>query len=286
MGVIATNWLIIADCNGIFDKECIALSRQHSVAVDYPKTGNAVPLAAIPKYKGKKKPDWHAPETGANGEHYYTSQSAIGRLFRAIKLPALEMVTSSSTSVEDMRMSAPNAIVKEYRRWCSCRCDILARFEVARRVQEFIVVSDGTTNKSLIQFMGDLFGSFACQLRSICAMNTIAEYSGLASLTEEEALIGTIAEKTSQPRRRTDAMARLRDQSERLAKAVRGEISCVDGASHLQSLRQAWVAYNIGLMKRDYFGGQSFAWIALGEIFDAIKDIEEEERALLRQANA
>ena len=93
---------------------------------------------------------------------------------------------------------------------------------------------------------------------------------------------------TSDPNGKDNSPGPSSDDKERdlEQKRVRGEISCVDGASHLQSLRQAWVAYNIGLMKRDYFGGQSFAWIALGEIFDAIRDIEEEERALLRQANA
>ena len=292
MGVIATNWLIIADRESIFSDECLKLAQLHNIAVDYPKTGEAVPLSEIPKSKEekkkkKKKPDWCAPETETNAGRYYTSESAVGRLFRAIKLPALETAAPSSPSyVEDMRMGTPNAIVKDYRRWSSCPCNILARLEVERRVQEFIVISDGTTPKDRIKFMWALFVSFACQLRSICAMNTIAEYSGLASLTEEEALIGTIAEKTSQPRRRTDAMVRLRDQSERLVKAVRGEIFRVDGASRRQSLLQAWIAYNIGLMKRSYFGGKSFAWIALGEIFDAMKDIEEEERALQRQANA
>lgn len=36
LGMIAINWLIIADQKGIFDADCLKLSQLHSDAVDYP----------------------------------------------------------------------------------------------------------------------------------------------------------------------------------------------------------------------------------------------------------
>jgi len=46
LGVIAINWLIIADQSslGVFDPDCLKLSELHSDAVDYPKSGQPVSL--------------------------------------------------------------------------------------------------------------------------------------------------------------------------------------------------------------------------------------------------
>lgn len=77
-------------------------------------------------------------------------------------------------------------------------------------------------------------------------------------------------------------MSQLREQTATLVASVRDEIAGEIDTPSEKSLERAWIAYNIALMEDDYFGARSFAWIALGEIFDAIKDIEEEDRRLLR----
>jgi hypothetical protein len=82
--MVAINWLLIADASrlGILDPDCIRLAALHSDAVDYPKTGQVSasrsrnceilnghqPVArnTIPKFKPKRKPDWHAPEVNVN----------------------------------------------------------------------------------------------------------------------------------------------------------------------------------------------------------------------------
>jgi hypothetical protein len=91
VGIVAINWLIIADLSreGIFDENCITLANLHSNAVDYPKSGQPVPLEKIPKVKTRRRPDWHAPETidPNASSRFYQSRRAIGRLFRAIDLP-------------------------------------------------------------------------------------------------------------------------------------------------------------------------------------------------------
>ena len=96
LGLVAINWLIIADQSdkSIFDKDCMTLAQLHSDAVDYPKSSTPVPLQKIPRLKSKTKPDWNQPETmnDSRSADYYESQRAIGRLFRAIELPALDIV--------------------------------------------------------------------------------------------------------------------------------------------------------------------------------------------------
>lgn len=82
LGIVGINWLIIADQSnqGIFDPDCLMLAQLHSDAVDYPKSGQPVPLNKIPRLKFRAKPDWNAPETlGRESDKFYNSNKAIGR---------------------------------------------------------------------------------------------------------------------------------------------------------------------------------------------------------------
>jgi RNA dependent RNA polymerase len=107
LGIVAMNWMIIADQSplGILDPDCMTLATLHSDAVDYPKSGQPVSIKKIPKLKFPEKPDWNAPETIASASsRFYKSRTALGRLFRAIKLPAVQRRTRRSTNqpfVED-----------------------------------------------------------------------------------------------------------------------------------------------------------------------------------------
>jgi hypothetical protein len=96
LGIIAINWLIIADQSehGVFDSDCLKLSQLHSDAVDYPKSGVPVSVSQIPRLKIKAKPDWNAPETvkvDLQKGKYYESKRYIGRLFRKIDLRPLNI---------------------------------------------------------------------------------------------------------------------------------------------------------------------------------------------------
>ena len=94
LGFVAANWPIIADRSdkSVLDEDCMVLAQLHSDAVDYPKSSTPVPLYKLPKLKFRKKPDWSQPEITNDSKNadYYPSQRAIGRLFRAIELPALD----------------------------------------------------------------------------------------------------------------------------------------------------------------------------------------------------
>ena len=77
-------------------------------------------------------------------------------------------------------------------------------------------------------------------------------------------------------------MSQMNEQTATLVKSVNDGL-VGDGDILEQSLYRAWVAYRIASMEHNAFGARSFGWIALGAIFDAIKEIEEEERSLTRR---
>lgn len=283
LGLIATNWLIIADqsTQGIFDPDCLILSALHSDAVDYAKSGQPVPVERMPRLKFRTKPDWSAPETstGNNNTKYYKSERAIGKLYRAIDLPAVERIRRVQTSQRRHLREGRQATLD----------DILAAFEedvyaddspvhiaLVERVAGFI--SLGRHDDDLIAEIWELYLNYVSQLQSICADHTLSHERG-AMLTEEEAVIGSIVAKCSQPRRRKDLMSHLREQATTLVDGMRFDISGEEGTLPDKSMERAWVAFRIASMEEETFGARSFAWVAMGEIFDAIKTIEDSEGA-------
>jgi len=90
--------------------------------------------------------------------------------------------------------------------------------------------------------------------------------------------MGTITQATSQPRRRQDMMARLRESTQVLTSELREELGDEDVEERY--LRTSWVAWVTALSRGGEFGAQSFGWVALGGIFDAIRRIEEREQAI------
>jgi RNA-dependent RNA polymerase len=231
--MVATNWLLIADCSpkGIFDPDCFKLAQVHSDAVDYPKSGEPVPHGSIPKPTRKIRPDWHAPETvDMTSGKYYESNRAIGRytyldfmiapnssrasrLFRAITLPALKAVTktrrrqrerladSKETTVEDLFYD-----LNELGPTRSDFDDIQLGVEDYIRRSGFISMDPITMDEA--QEAWDLFQTFTSQIHNACISYTLSQ-SKDAMLTEQELVIGTIVAKSNQPRRRKDMMAKV-----------------------------------------------------------------------------
>ena len=75
-------------------------------------------------------------------------------------------------------------------------------------------------------------------------------------------------------------MSRMRENTATLVSNVKGEMMGDDDVSADESLRRAWIAYRLAHLEGDVFGARSFSWIALGAIFDSIKEIEEERRTI------
>lgn len=278
LGIIAINWLIIADQSrdlGIMDQDCMKLAELHSDAVDYPKSGQPVALNKIPKLKFKTKPDWNAPETvNTNNADYYESQRAIGKLFRAIELPAIQH--SHKPRHGRQRRRAGTGGIAQLTRLLDdvAFADDPVHMAIEDRVFEFLppdqpaYLTPGTE-----EHVEEIFGQYSSELRSICAVNTLSQARS-ASLREEEAMIGTIIQQTSQPRKRKDMMAKLREQTDILVRGVREGLAGDDEMLPEESLERAWLAWQLSIKERQCFGAHSFGWVALGAIFEAIKEIE------------
>ena len=92
-------------------------------------------------------------------------------------------------------------------------------------------------------------------------------------------MVGTIVQQTPQPRKRKDHMTKLRDQTDLLVKGIRDRLEGDDGDSPEDVLRRAWHAWLLAYRKQkaEIFGAHSFGWVALGVIFEALKEIDERE---------
>ncbi|KAI0793415.1 RdRP-domain-containing protein [Abortiporus biennis] len=285
LGIIAVNWLIIADQseNSIFDESCLLLSNLHSDAVDYPKSGVPVPLHKIPKLKFKTRPDWNAPETvNVDSAKYYQSQRAIGKLFREVDLPALRTVQDAQRSqhsqLRNRHQFSPQEILDTFRNNHDDHDEDPVFVAVAAKVSLYIPLGRRDDDDDIVEIW-ELIENYAAQLLTICADHTLSTHRS-AMLTEEEAVIGSIVAKCSQPRKRKDTMSRLREQTNELVQGVAHQLAGEDGTLPEKSLERAWVAFRLACIEKQFFGSKSFAWIALGEIFDSIKIIEGESEGL------
>ncbi|PCH36046.1 hypothetical protein WOLCODRAFT_91813 [Wolfiporia cocos MD-104 SS10] len=274
VGIIANRWRIIADqsSHGVFDRKCYRLAKLHSDAVDYPKSGTPVAHHLIPDQLFSAKPDWSAPETiSPNAVDYYPSPRAIGHLFRAIKLPVIRM---DKRVQEDIGLVD---VLTRYRTGAEVDHGGQVYIVVKRLIAEVINLPETTTvADTAITRLWELFESYASRLRTICADHTLS-HSRTPMLTEEEAVLGTIIEKCSQPRERRNLISRLREQTSTLVNIAYDELLHIAGSSSaLSVLEQAWIAYQIALCAGDRFGARSFGWVVLNLVLEKADMIRKE----------
>jgi len=271
VGIIAINWLIIADQSSecIFDESCLTLAQLHSDAVDYPKSGTPVELGRIPKLKIKQKPDWIAPETAnLDSARYYESKSALGRLFRAVELPAV-------------RTTVDNGAGHRRRGWrnrprhCEQASEITADRQIIEEIDLLVdncLGSQSWTSHGSRAIIEQVYDRYVSELNAICRTHTLS-HSSSSKLSEEEAFMGTITSKTSQPRKRKDLTSRLREQTDVLVRGVKEELDGDDDTPPEEVLERAWLAWIHAISKGIAFGAQSFSWIALHCIFEAAREL-------------
>jgi len=249
----------------------------HSKAVDYPKSGQPVPLNDLPKLPKKRKPDWNAPETvHADNENFYRSERAIGKLFRAIDLPIEQQANlgrrrrrrrDGRTGLEE---GMDNLGFTDQRQ--------TYLFEMVQDKVNEMIYTDAEPNEEHVLAIDRLFSRYVEELKAICIANTLSHLQS-THLSEAEAVIGTIAQKTSQPRKRKEMMSKVRDGTDRLVRGIREALTGEDNVNAEDSLMMAWMAWNFSISKGNIFGAKSFGWVALGAIFEAIKEIEDEWRS-------
>ena len=237
--------------------------------MDYPKSGNPVALNRIPKPLFAQRPDWNAPETGnPNSDRYYQSQRIIGRLFREIDLPELPAPARKrnkrrgNDDLEHLSSTFSRLEVADH--------DFVESIE--DRVSKYISVHQAPSEDQ-VEHMKSMFYRYVSDLKTTCSACTLSHVRA-GSLSEEEAIIGTIAQKSSQPRKRKDMMSKLREQTDILVRGIREELAGDEEMTAYQALESGWLAWKLSLSERKSFGGESFGWVALGTIFESIKEIE------------
>lgn len=145
---------------------------------------------------------------------------------------------------------------------------------VETHVQDFIDIN-WTRDEAEEASVSQLFKRYASELHGICASSSLSRTRS-ALISEEEAIVGTIAQKSSQPRKRKDMMAKLREDTDVLVRGIREGLG--EGASTTY-LERAWMAWELSVTQTRIkeFGAQSFGWVALGAIFDAIRELKESD---------
>ena len=242
-------------------------------------------MANVPKPKSDLRPDWHAPETVdlEDAPGFYPSKKAIGYLFRGIDLQEVP-IRNRAANGRRLRQhvrddEAETDLDDVFAALCmEDRRDPLES-AVEDRVAEFISLDP---DSALVRVAVETLGGYSIELQGICACNAIQNGKN-AMLSEEEAVIGTIVAKCPQRRRRREAISQLREQTSYLVKSIRAELSGDDNTSQYEWLRNAWAAWKVSRHFKDRFGAHSYGWIALGEVFDAMKAIEQDKMSSSRR---
>lgn len=139
-------------------------------------------------------------------------------------------------------------------------------------------------SRAKLDYVAQIFSRYTSELQNICVTYTLS-HARSSFLTEEEAIVGTIVARSSQPRKRKDNMSKMREQTDILVRGIREELAGDDDTTFEECLERAWLAWKLSIAQQKSFGAKSFGWVALGAIFEASKQIEDERREGSRFSN-
>lgn len=128
------------------------------------------------------------------------------------------------------------------------------------------------------QQLQHLFNYYRSQLAYIQVTHTLSN-DPLNTLSEAEVFLGSIAGKTSQPRKRKELTTRMRSLSTDLVQAVRNRLVLKE-EGHLAdqiSLKNAWNAWELVQEQetREVNGAATFGWTALRSVLEMLQRLEK-----------
>lgn len=283
LGVVATNWLVIADQQrSITNEECLLLAKLHSDAVDYQKTGRQVPLEDIPKARFPR-PDWSAPETIEDMPHhdakYYRSETALGKLTRAIDLKAHEPSLAPRIRPRRGARTAAGRVESLTDEFSSLSLGSSATSVIFEAIEPLIAEyfnPNARISGQVAELIATAFRTFSEELWGITGRFTLSNRF-FKPLSEEELIVGTITQKTSQPALRKEKIAKLKDATDYEFRRVKKVLDDDGNRPVKDYLQYAWTAWKLSVteMKKNTFGAKAFWWVSLSAIFDALKLAEE-----------
>ncbi|KAF3766441.1 RdRP-domain-containing protein [Cryphonectria parasitica EP155] len=240
LGVIATRHMILADQRdtGTLHDDCLTLSRFHSTAVDYSKTGLAVDLKELPRAE-RYRPDFLAPggdvhvidksdvrlddnivEPAADAEEdqfspqrhrYYRSDKILGQLYRA---------------VDEKKIWREDVQSKFQPRSASFWDDFL--IAIRPRYQAIVDQTEGYVFH--MKTARDIRGWYEDAVSN--AMNQYSEHP-INPITELEVFTGNIHNKSGiQTHRQRDQSIKLKDEFGRICDWITGLMRKVSRDSH------------------------------------------------------
>lgn len=267
LGLLSVRQLIIADQSedGVFDKDCMKLSRLCSLAVDYPKNGNKVDIDGnLPSTLIREKPDWQQAEVvDPDKLDYYDSDRALGHLYRNQDLevetlkeePSLPAAEIDSSIVMDPISVALGPMVEEF----------LGQEVDAEEAEE--ETEDETAS---------LFRKYVNELSYIRSTHTISARPD-SQLQEAEIVVGAILDKCTQNRYRKDRMYKMKNHTRTLVEDIERHFvdkSLEPGPGEWrEGLRGAWRAWCYSQRHYDRDGAGSFGLIALGIVLDCLDNL-------------
>jgi RNA-dependent RNA polymerase len=253
------------------DRDCLELARLHSIAVDFQKSGKPVTQGEIPK-SPKERPDWSAGEIiYKHQDRFYESRRALGVLFRSVELPELRpTLPEEAERTDDGILDGLERISLDDRTALHDTISLLIQGKLRGRID--LSFDDVLARRVLIP----QFEEFSRHLTWISSAFSLTGWP----LAEEEIWAGTIIAKTSQPRRRNDLQANMREQSTIIADHIREDLADPDDTN--EWLIRTWIAWCISCRSPRVFGAKSYGYLALGSMFEALAVIRQREESLYR----
>ncbi|KAF9236238.1 RNA dependent RNA polymerase-domain-containing protein [Melanogaster broomeanus] len=260
VGLVSDKHIVIAGntpCHGTLDPSCLLLARWHSLAVDYPKSGNKVDISEMPRSLVRFKPDWHMTQDDVRpASDYYTSSRALGYLFRNIEL-------------EEIPKPAPPGREKPQAHEHPISVALLPYI---RRHLRGLLAPPPTVIDSL-------YVTYREELAYIASTYSLSTVPG-ARLREVELVIGTILATSPQKRFRSSRLYAMRDNVAFLVQDIKeqlvGRLEDLSEDVLTQKLAIAWAVWRFSLEKAglpadENFGSQSFGLIGLGLVLECLE---------------
>jgi RNA-dependent RNA polymerase len=203
----------------------------------------------------KSKPDWYRPEgTATHQGDYYESDRALGHLYRNIDMHVPDDLLPVPSLKEVVPLDDP----------------------ISRALAPLVQIAlDAELDTSCVENAQteDLHTRFASEMRYICVMHGPAPN---VHLTEEEAVLGTVRAKSTQPHWRADRAYRMTMHTQTLLHDLRAQIASVSLAGEeglRDGLRDAWAIWGWAQHHREKPFIESFALVALALIFDHLQQL-------------
>lgn len=248
------------------DPACLKMANLHSIAVDFPKTGQCVDFNAISWSGYDSKPDWYLEEEGQDKVTTYRSQRHIGHLYREVQLPAPTKTKSQKRQIklEECEIDLVLELILNSRVEASA-FDQLLQKRIGEQVTAGVSDARSTVNEML-----QILSIYSEQLMHICTVYSLAKRT---PLSEEEVVAGTIVAKTTQrvsswyserekfhtyyallQKKRQDNVTDLHKISGELCSETREGIRGEDHSSCEYTLFRAWIAWKVTAVLKDRFG--------------------------------